>query len=436
MDKKYKTLLSSMIILVIVIIIILLILIKFNLNNGVDDTTIELEEPIDFSVKGIHVVEEKSKYYTVRDCINNYLNYLDVNNSVYYVGDEKLLDLQNECINNLLSQEYKDKNNISLSNLSNYIETLEERCTFIPLQMRVLEADKVNKYITYGVIQTSIENRFIKEAYYFVNLDYINNTFSIEPVAEQYQNIDDIKFDNKNISIADNGSNYYMEPKINNENVVKEYFNLYKKIALSKPEIIYNIMSEEYRNLRFGNFDNFEKYVNNNYEEIKKINLKQYLVNYYDNYTEYVGKDQFGNLYVFDEYKGEKIQIKLDTYTLTTNKFIEEYEKAEEQKRVQMNVDKFIQMINRSDFTTSYNCISEGFRNNYFSTLEDFKDFIQYNFFKYNKLEFKNIEKKGSNIYVCTVQLSDLTEQTQDIKEINIIMQLNDGINFEMSFGM
>lgn len=435
MDKKYKILISSMIILVI-IIIILLLLIKVNLNKEIGNTIVELEEPIDFSEKGIHVVDDKSKYYTVRNCINNYLNYLDINNSIYYVGDETLLYLQKEYINELLSQEYKEKNNISLSNISDYIETFEENCIFIPLQVRVLEGEKVNKYIAYGIVQTVIENKFIKEAYYIVNLDYINKTFSIEPIDEEYQNIDDIKFDNKNIIITKNESNFYTEQNITNEYVVREYFNLYKKLVLSKPEIIYNMMPEEYKQLRFGNFDNFQKYVQNNLEEIKKINLKQYLVNYYDNYDEYVGKDQFGNLYIFDLNKDGNFDIKLDTYTVSPDKFIEEYEKAEEQKRVQMNVDKFIQMINRSDFVTSYNCISEGFKNNYFSTQEDFQNFVQYNFFKYNKLGFKNIEKKGSNIYVCTVQLSDLTEQTQEIREIDVIMKLNDGINFEMSFGV
>jgi len=116
-------------------------------------------------------------------------------------------------------------------------------------------------------------------------------------------------------------------------------------------------MTKEYREARFGNLENFEQYINNNIEEIKKITLKQYLVNNYENNTEYVGKDQFGNLYIFNENNEQKIDIKIDTYTIATNKFIQEYENATEEKKVQMNIDKFIQMINRHDYTNEYNCI-------------------------------------------------------------------------------
>ena len=160
------------------------------------------------------------------------------------------------------------------------------------------------------------------------------------------------------------------------------------------------------------------------------------MVNNYEDHIEYVGKDQFGNLYIFNEYNNQSIDIKLDTYTINTDIFIKEYEKATDEKKVQMNIDKFIQMINRHDYISSYNCISEGFKNNYFSTQEDFENYIKNNFFKYNNFEFKSYEKKGSNIYVYTIQLTDLTGENQDLREIDIIMKLNEELNFEMSFGM
>ena len=101
-----------------------------------------------------------------------------------------------------------------------------------------------------------------------------------------------------------------------------------------------------------------------------------------------------------------------------------------------MNIDKFIQMINRHDYRTSYNCIADSFKNNYFKTQEEFQNYIENNFYSYNKFEFKSCEKKAADIYVCKVQLTDYMDENSEIKEINVIMQLGDNLDFKMSFGM
>ena len=163
--------------------------------------------------------------------------------------------------------------------------------------------------------------------------------------------------------------------------------------------------------------------------------MQQYLVNNYESYTEYVAKDQYGNLYIFKESSdNELIDINLDTYTLRNDKFFEEYNKSSNEKKVQMNVDKFIQMINRHDYKTSYKCISSGFKKNYLDTQEKFEEYMKNVFFEYNKFEFRNIEQKGSNLYTVTLNITDLTEESSEARNVTIIMQLNDDLDFEMSF--
>lgn len=436
MDNKYTKILMA-IILVIILIIILTIFLILNMIDNPEHNEINnnvVEEEINSAIEE-EIVTEKIEYYTVRNCINSYLNYLNENSSIYYIGGEKNIDIQKETIYNLLSSNYIKSKKIEMINVLDNVGTISEQQIFIPLQMKVLKKENINKYVAYGIIQT-IDNNFIKEQYFIVDLDKNNKTFSIEPLEKQNLNIDEIEIKNNNISINNNDTNSYEEAKVTDEYVTREYFILYKKLVRSKPEIIYNMMSEEYRQLRFGALDDFKKYINDNIEEIKTINLKQYLVNNYDNYTEYVGKDQFGNLYIFNENSQQELDIKIDTYTVSTDKFIKEYENAIEKKRVQMNIDKFIQMINRHDYKNAYKCISEGFRNNYFPTQLDFENTIKNNFFKYNKFEFKNFEKKGANVFVCTTQLTDLTNESKEVRDINIIMKLNDGLDFEMSFGM
>ena len=38
-----------------------------------------------------------------------------------------------------------------------------------------------------------------------------------------------------------------------------------------------------------------------------------------------------------------------------------------------MNIDKFFQMINRQDYDAAYNCLAQSYRNNYFTTEEEFE---------------------------------------------------------------
>ena len=76
-----------------------------------------------------------------------------------------------------------------------------------------------------------------------------------------YSNIHDIKLENTNISIESNGLNSYIDQKVNNNFVCEEYLKLYKNLALSNPKTIYDLMPNEYKNIRFGSLEEFEEYI-------------------------------------------------------------------------------------------------------------------------------------------------------------------------------
>lgn len=438
MDKKYEKIFIAIIITIIIIILLIILLLKLNiLSNKNKQNNISIGDPgeqIDYSSNEISLVDEKMEYYTVRNCINNYLNYLNTQSSAYYIGDEIDEKLQKTYIYNILSKDYINKNNINQNNVFKYVDTVNEYMIFVPLKMRVLEKENVNKYVAYGVVQT-LDNKYVQDMYIFVNLDLKNETFSIEPIYEKIDEIDNIQVINNDEIIQNNGYNSYVEQKVTNQYVTNEYFLLCKRLALVKPEYLYDMLDTEYREERFKNLNNFLEYINDNKDEISNINLNQYLVNNYEKYVEYVAKDQFENLYIFNEDEEKTIKIKFDTYTIPTDNFKKTYNTATDEKKVQMNIDKFIQMINRHDYRTSYNCIADSFKNNYFKTQEEFQNFIKNNFYKYNKFEFKSCEKKAADIYVCKVQLTDYMNENSEIKEINVIMQLGDNLDFKMSFG-
>lgn len=441
MDKLKKNiiiLIVSMIILIIIIILgILLLNKKQEEKNNVAIDVSDPGEEVDFENSQLHDLTDKNQYYTVRNCINAFIKSLYNDNSIYYLGEEKEEELQKEYVYNLIDSEYRKSNNITEENVLTKIKTFDEEKLFVPIKMKVLEKENVYKYVAYGVITNLSDYQDAQKIYIMVNLDNNNNTFSIDPVNNNYNSIDEINVENENSLIEENDNNSYKVQSVTNEYIANEYFVLYKRLALSDPELLYNMFSNEYKSARFGSLNEFKNYINNNKEEIMKINMGQYLVDTYDEYTEFVAKDQFGNYYVFDENnsKGD-IDIKLDTYTILTEKFKTEYDKAESEKKVQMNIDKFIQMVNRHDYKTSYNCIADGFKNNYFDTQDKFENYIKNAFFEYNNFEFENIEQKGNNLYTCTVTLTDLTGNSKDTKKITIIMQLNDNYDYKMSFSV
>ena len=116
--------------------------------------------------------------------------------------------------------------------------------------------------------------------------------------------------------------------------------------------------------------------------------------------------------------------------------FKETYENAEDYKKVQMNIDKFFQMINRKDYKTAYSCLAQSYRDNYFKTQDEFEKYVKNNFYTYNKVSYQKYEQKGNKLYIFSIKLEDITGENAEKKEVKIIMQLNDDLDFEMSFGM
>ena len=440
-----KKVIITLIILLIVSIIGILIIIKYLQNHPY--TTLEKSgdagETIDYENQDIQKVTDFGKFYTVVNCVNTYIDRINIKNSSYYGRNENgdyTIVISDEDINkniyNLLSNEYINNNSITLENLRSKTNTLDEKQIFVPLKMNVLLNSIVEKYVVYGFL-TDIESNFRSEIYLYVNLDISNNTFSIEPIEnKEIKNIDEIKIINSNKTIEKNDDNTATLAKISNQYLCEKYIFYYKKILLAAPKLAYKYLDNDYKEKRFGTYEEFKQYVQENKDKIIGINLKEYLVEYNEGYSEYVCKDKYGNLYIFDEKGIMDYTLKLDTYTIPTEKFKETYNNAESYKKVQMNIDKFFQMINRQDYKTAYSCIAQSYKNNYFKTEEEFITYAKNNFYTYNDVTYKNYEQKGSNLYTFNINLSDLTKENSEEKEIKIIMQLNDDLNFEMSFGM
>ncbi len=421
--KKLKIII---IISIIIIIAILGTILFLNFRKENIPEIVEIEEEIAHAGEeedNSDMVKDATKFFTVASCVSQYLDIINEKSSIYYGYNE----------NNEYTRIMDPQENIQeiLANPDKKVELLEEKVKFIPLQMRMVANESTEKYLVYGMIQ-NLDNEYKGDIYTYVTLCPENATFSIEPIEEKPKDIKEIKFSNEEEIIEEKASNSYEEIEVDDEYLCQEYFDIYKSLSLAKPEKAYELLEEEYKKQRFGNFETYQKYISDNREELEKLRLTQYLVNDNEEYMQYVCKNQYENLVIFDEMALMNVKIKLDTYTIPTDKFKTTYNSTSNQKRVMMNVDKWIQMLNNRDYKAAYEVLNETFRNNTFGSEEKFEAYIKENYPNHYTVEFSTYSDEDAT-HVQKIKLKDIAEEKEE-KELEIIMRLEEGIDFVMSF--
>jgi len=112
----------------------------------------------------------------------------------------------------------------------------------------------------------------------------------------------------------------------------------------------------------------------------------------------------------------------------------EKYNMTSEEKKVILNIKKFFMGIDNENYGYSYSVLSEAFKNNNYPTKNDFINYAKANFFKQNEVEYVSY-KKQNDLYIYEIKLKDATGNNKEEKMFNIILKLNSGTDFEMSFG-
>lgn len=434
--KKIKKYIIIVICLIIILLIATIGLRKNNSGNQlfISEDIQESEDDREYD-DSIQI----SDYFIIKSCVQGYVDALDKTNSVYYVtqeNGEQTYDskLQKQTIYSFLSSSYINTNNITENNIDSFIKVTNEKFRFYPIEIKKMNDTEVRTFKVAGVIQ-NLEYKNANREYFIVNVDYSNNTFSIQQLGEkEYEKYNKSNDTEKNIN--NNGNNVFYNSNIDVQKISVEYLNLYKFLTLADPQITFNMMTEEYRNKRFGTLDNYKQYIKDNYEEIVGIYANKYLTNNTEQTIQYVIKDQYENLYIFDVESTMDYTIKLDTYTLDEEKFKTTYNSSDEAQRVQMNIDKFFDMINRQDYRTPYKCLDNTFKKKNFNNEKLFENFVKSKLFKYNKYSVKELKSVGSNTYACRMNISDKTTEDGASIEMTVIIKLLEGTDFVMSFSM
>lgn len=444
--KKAIIIISCIILIIIIIFIIMLYQKETTLPGDKEILERGNHAPTSFEKE---IVTDHSTFFSVGDAIQDYLNSISFNiedislqpvrgskmpnAATLYAQDEGITDEKSkrQAIYNFLNPKYISQNGITTENVLEKVPN-NGKVEFTPLEMYQLLGNYRTQYAVYGEME-NMETEEKTQSYFIVDVDKTNSSFYITPVEfSKYANVKDIPLSDEDTSIELNDNNYFSYTVMQENDIMLKYFSYYKRLMQENPDMAYLLLDEEYRNKRFGSVEEFKNYVSKNQEEIQTYVAKEYEVNNLEDGTEYVCQDQYKHSYIFKVSAVMQFQVKLDTYTIESDEVKQRYQNADERRKVEMNVDKWIQMLNHRDYKAAYAVLDESFKAQYFQTVEWFEEYMRGKFPYYYGLNLSDYSNEAG-LYIQKILLTDITAKIKMTVPETIVMKLTDD-GFVMSF--
>lgn len=440
--EKSKRILIVLILLLIMIAIIVTMLIKTNKKQEEsrnNQTSNVIEQDEEFAK-----VKDYKTYFTVKEIVENYITYMKQINGDEYV-DASSFNMTSsqiaktmqenglEALKGILDENYlKDETDSFLVKMQN---EYKQDGTYSKQVIYKLNIDDMYQYnldsnFSLVLVEAKLNNT---ELNLLVKLDNANNTYSIflndyitKNNYEKHMSVKNITIGKTKIQKNDYNSDISVDGT--EKDVVVQYFSDYRMKMLNDTKIAYQKLDSEYAEKKFGQYSNFESYVNNNKNKIEVASIDKYQVLENKNGREYVCVDENGKYYIFMEEEVGKYSVVLDTYTIDLPEFIEKYNSANEKTKVGLNIQKVFDAINNEDYEYVYNKLDNTFKQTNFKTVQEFANYAVQNFAG-KQLKYGECQQQGS-MYIFDITMISGTNQINK----RVIMQLKDGTDFVMSF--
>lgn len=449
-----KNLKRVIIILTIIIFFILIITIYFiNKGQKMRDEEGNMEEPeyIEGSYTADNIIKKldnRDEYFIIKSIlqkIETYIDYLDYDLSQTRIQfenteeEEQFLDEYKQqgidIIKSIMPKEYIQKFNVN-------DETIYQELI-----------DYANKNIVIDDIYVCENSENIKTYFLYSNLKELNKELPLEIVVDCSNNsfnvmledyITDMNISRENIvgtnieqnikSIDTNEYNIYDIPNNSDQMYIQELFQEYKGYLENDYERAYNMLYNDYKQKRFNNLESFKNYIDNNLSHILEMELSKYKINNYDDYTEYICINEYGDYFIFRETAVMDYTVILDTYTIDLPEVIQKYNNGNEQVKVGMNIEKIIAALNSKDYNFVYDKLDESFKNSKFNSIEKFEEYMKRELYETNQVEYIKFSKEGST-FIYELNIEEFNNNTNS-KNVTVIMKLLEGTNFIMSFSI
>lgn len=314
-------------------------------------------------------------------------------------------------------------------------------------------------YYIYGTIE---KNSTKTSVYFTMYQDILNISYYLKPITQveylSYTSGQTTENFEAEIKLTD--YNKISNITVTDEEMAEKYLISYIQNARYYPEEAYNSLDEEYKNARFGSYENYLNYLSSKSSELASLdhtsikdisefsseeeylnytsslqqkNMTQYYI-YTENDINYcVCTDSYGNYYIFRILDVMNYKLMLDTYTINTTEFLARYEEAETDVKVALNINKVFEAINNKDYNYVYNRLDSNYKNSYFTTLDIFKTFMSNNLFEKNEIEFDKYEESENSCKYSLI-VKDASGQNKNQILMTITMQLGENTDFTIKF--
>lgn len=441
------------IILILIIVIIGIICILNISTKEKDDSIIGIDE---FTVNNnLEKVIIKEDYYTVKKIVEKYYNSLcEINKTsedilIFEYDEEVEKHLEEELEEgaknnkqktyNFFDENYIKETGISTENLQNKLGNYKDLYILIKdMYVRDITMN-LKAYFVFGSI-TEKETLKTEDFQLMVAVDSLHTTFNIytSDYIEKYNLYELSKEENFNekvfnISQIENRKyNKYEYQIVNDETYMQELLKSFtQSIKYNNIEYSYNKLDEEYKTTKFKDFADYEKYIQENKNNITSATLKYYKSNIYEEYIQYVLMDQKGRYYIFNQNGIMDYNLILDTYTIDLPEFTEKYNTATTEEKVMLNIQKIVGALNEKDYKYIYNKLAGEFKENQFKTYEEFVKYAEDTFDIGIEATFNQYTESED---YCTYKVTLKGKNKTVIK--TIVMKLEEGTNFVMSFNV
>ena len=343
------------IILLIILIIAIIVLVALNWYGNYQEKYEydPPEEDVAININStIEKVSTRNDFYAVKTCIEKFYLYLaKTDESDYSIIDEETEqaleatdNMRKEAIYNMLDNNYIQNTGITKNNVLQHLGEIETSDVIIDDMYVSEQTENVAVYLVYGKLrnQTTRENT---EFNLMLKIDMLNRTFKVIPADYINEYVGEIsvgqelKLDIEE-TIEKNDYNIFAYETISEETYILDMFNEFKTDMMYDYETAYERLNEEYKQKRFETYEEFETYATEHIRNSVVMQLNQYQVNEFDNYTQYVCVDQNGKYYIFNETGVMDYTVILDTYTIDLPQFTEQYNNATDAEKVLYNLQK------------------------------------------------------------------------------------------------
>lgn len=378
-------------------------------------------------------------YVTVEETIKNYI--------------ENTKNQNVELVMSVLNKEYISKNNINSNNLSSSTQQYKNITSYKNIEMYEQNSEKFTAYYIKGQINDQ------GNVYFEIGVDVNNHTYDIMPITEN-EYTTKISQSEGERTIKRNEYNSIEFKDYDNADIAKMYFDDYLKQMISNPEKAYNLLDKQYRETKFENYNGFVQYINANREKLEltykmetldnndfekysdyldfklqhsNLGIKKYSIETYESYVQYTCQDAEGNYYIFSAQYPMDYSVVLDVYTTDTPYFKNMYSRSTDQNKAKLNLEKIQEALNNKDYKYIYSKLNATFKANNFATESQFESYMKDNFFDKNQITYTIVEKQG-DAWLFNAKLNNANGKEQ--KGINLVVKLNEGTEFEMSFSI